>query len=205
VVQQLAAFPTQRENGFFLTMTKLPKGGLAASLFALHSVAVATVPNREVIFIGKDVVSGALVERRFEGIQGDVYVFLSSRCPCSKSHESVLKALAKRFPEFRFTGVHSNQDEKSEDSQQHFAKAGLPFPVLRDEGARFAEKLGAFKTPHAFVFDARGEKIYEGGVDDSKSALRARRHYLAEALTALREGKRPEIRQTRVLGCEIQR
>jgi peroxiredoxin len=186
-------------------MRKLPKCGLAASLFALHSVAVATVPNRDVVFTGRDVVSGALVERRPERIKGDVYVFLSSKCPCSASHERVLEALAKRFPEFRFTGVHSNQDEKAEDSQEHFAKAGLPFPVVRDEGARFAEKLGAFKTPHAFVFDARGEKIYEGGVDDSKSAPRARHHYLADALTALREGKRPEIRQTRVLGCEIQR
>jgi peroxiredoxin len=136
-----------------------------------------------------------------------VVVFLSAKCPCSQSHEEVLKQLHKDFsgPDFQFIGVHSNADEGLEMTQLHFEKAGLPFAVLHDEKAEIADQLGAYKTPHVYVIGKGQEVLFRGGVDDSHHAPAAQRHYLRNALTAIRDGKPIADRAVRVLGCAIKR
>ena len=88
---------------------------------------------------------------------------------------------------------------------EHFGKSSLPFPVVRDEGFRLADRWGALKTPHVFVVDGRGEILFQGGVDDSKRPSSAKSHYLADALTAIQAGRMPEAREVRTLGCVIKR
>ncbi len=135
--------------------------------------------------------------RSFARKSGTVVVVVSPSCPCSKSHEPVLAALAQRFPTFGFVGLRADDEE----SKLHFASGRLPFPVVARAGA--ASALGALKTPHVFVFDAEGALRYRGGVDDSHDAARARIHYLADALTALAAGAEPAYPETRPLGCRV--
>ena len=134
-----------------------------------------------------------------------VVVFLSAKCPCSESHEPTLAQLSKEFPAFRFVGVHSNMDEDVPMARRHFAKAALPFPIIQDNHARIASELGAFKTPHAFIFSPTGEILYTGGVDNSHFAERASKHYLKEALLAVAAGREPAEKENRTLGCIIKR
>jgi len=172
---------------------------ISALLF--HSIQSMGAP----LFTGLDVVQNTPRTLPRETAHGQVLVFLSTKCPCSKSHEAPLKELAAAFPQITFTAIHANQDESLEQAQRYFTDAELPFPVLRDEKARLADELGAYKTPHVYVFDATGNRVYSGGVDDSKSAPRAERRYLKETLVALMENKKLEFSQQRTLGCEIQR
>lgn len=137
------------------------------------------------------------VLRSYGKAGGTVVVALSASCPCSKSHEPVVAALARRFPEFGFVGIRADDLETS----RHFAEAKLPFPVVATKGA--ASALGAMKTPHVFVYDGSGRLRYQGGVDDSHDAARATKPYLADALSALREGKSPTLERTRPLGCRV--
>jgi peroxiredoxin len=139
------------------------------------------------------------------GKKGLVVVFLSSRCPCSTSHEPVLSKLLREFPEFAFVGVNSNSDEDIESAQKHFRASGLPFPVLSDRGAALANRFQALKTPHAYVLNPSGEVLFQGGVDSSREAANAEHHYLADALTAIRQGKKPDPQEVRTLGCIIKR
>jgi len=137
-----------------------------------------------------------------------VVTFVSSRCPCSAAHESRIKALAERYKKskFAFLGVHANADETQEEARAHFEKARFPFPVLSDRLGQWAHSLGALKTPHAYIINARsGAIVYQGGVDDSTHPDRASRFYLSEALEDLSDGKAPRVSQTRALGCQIKR
>lgn len=133
-----------------------------------------------------------------------VVVFLSARCPCSMSHEPVLRELYKKFSPkgVHFEGVHSNQDE--ENAQVHFDATDLGFRVAKDPGAERANELGALKTPHAFVF-ADNKLIYRGGIDNSQLAPQATKFYLHDAIEAALEGKTPAITEARALGCLIKR
>lgn len=132
-------------------------------------------------------------------------IFLSAVCPCSRSHEAAVAELARQFPEVTFLGVNSNQNEPLPLSRDYFARAALPFPVLRDDAATLADSLGAFKTPHAFLLEAKGNVLFSGGVDDSQNAATARTHYLREALQDLRAGRKIQRAEARALGCVIAR
>ncbi len=138
-------------------------------------------------------------------VKGTVLVFLSARCPCSSSHEGLLNELQTEFKEFRFIGIHANQDEPLEESRKHFADAKLKFPVLQDKGAQYADAFKAFKTPHAFVLSSAGEILYQGGVTDSHSGPNANNFYLKQVLSALHQGKSVPFETKRALGCVISR
>jgi peroxiredoxin len=153
---------------------------------------------------GLDYKSGAKVAFETEKPTA-VVVFMSARCPCSESHERKLKGLASQFRDVAFVGVHSNADESFEMGKAHFKKSDFPFPVLRDSNSELANRFGAVKTPHAFVLNARGDVLYQGGVDDTHSADAAKKEYLKEALTAIKSGREPDPKIGRTLGCAIQR
>jgi hypothetical protein len=157
---------------------------------------------------GLDLVRGSLAHVEFkEARLGTVVMFLSSRCPCSASHQSTLDLLSKEFtPQgFRFVGVHSNADEEVGAAREYFKNSGLAFPVIQDRNCGIADALGAFKTPHVFILGSNGEVLFQGGVDNSHVANAANKHYLRDSLALIVDGKKPPQKEVRVLGCEIRR
>ncbi len=145
-----------------------------------------------------------------------VYAFVSARCPCSQAHEPVLKGLAQEFSgaasrsKVQFIGIHSNANETEAEGVNRWKNppSALPlgFPVFRDVEMKWADAFGAVKTPHVFVVDVKTKKLlYQGGVDDSSHPENAKRHYLRDLLQELSQGRSPEFRETRVLGCRIDR
>jgi hypothetical protein len=181
-------------------MTKL----MAVSLL-LCSVAFSSphIPDK---ISGENLVDHQPLNRDFKALQKTtVFVFLSAKCPCSASHENLISQLSKNYPEMEFIGIHANADESPELSRQHFAAAGLSFPVLQDQGGKLADALGAYKTPHAFVFSVAGQLLYSGGVTDSHVGPSAKKQYLQDALAEIRSGKTPSVKEARTLGCVISR
>lgn len=137
--------------------------------------------------------------------KGTVIIFLSAKCPCSASHENLLKELSLTYKDFQFVGIHSNADEDASITKDHFAVSALPFPVIQDEASNWANKLGALKTPHAYVLDTQGNLIYQGGVTDSHIGPTAKKQYLKEVLEDLDAGKKSRHHEGRALGCYIAR
>lgn len=157
--------------------------------------------------------------------KASVVVFLSAKCPCSASHEPILKDLAAQYAKdnIEFIAVHSNQNETPEQTRAHFTPvataggtntaaastatnvpASLGFPMVEDRGAKIANELKALKTPHAYIIQ-NGKVVYEGGVDDSADAAEAEKHYLADALAEIKSNKPVTTAKTRSLGCAIKR
>lgn len=134
-----------------------------------------------------------------------VVVFLSAKCPCSASHEDILKTLSAEFKEFSFVGVHSNSDEASDLTKKHFSESSFAFPIVQDKKNTLANTLGALKTPHVFVLNKNGEVLYQGGVTDSHVGPSAKKNFLKDVLEDLRAGKTPRHKEGRALGCYIQR
>jgi hypothetical protein len=170
---------------------------LSGLLFAFSAGAAVT---------GVDLASGSKIELPDSGNLPTVYVFLSARCPCSRGHEARLAALHQEFSKsgFRFIGIHSNQNESSEETRSHFVAARLPFPVIEDPDARLADEFRALKTPHVFVKKG-GESLFEGGVDDTASGTGSEKQFLRDALMQIRDGKPVTEARVRVLGCAISR
>lgn len=151
-------------------------------------------------FSGTDLRNGRAVNWIVQTRPG-VVVFLSPTCPCSRSHEAALTELAKQHPGVDFLGVVSGD---APESAAHFRAGALPFPVIAEKNHEWADALGALNTPHAFVIH-HGEVVYRGGVDDSRQADRAKRHYLRDALTDIEAGRAVANAETRAVGCAIRR
>src|SRR5262249_43350944 len=138
------------------------------SALALSSALAAPLPTT---LTGYDLVTGHQIQSH-PASKGTVIVFLSAKCPCSASHEPALAQLARDYQArgFAFVGVHSNADEPQTQAESHFKGIGLPFPVIQDDGQRWADAFGALKTPHTYVLGAQGELLYQGGVDETHNA-----------------------------------
>jgi peroxiredoxin len=173
---------------------------------SISAVAPGNMPAN--VIAGQDLVTHQVsqIDLNASSTKATIVVFLSAKCPCSGSHEQTLKDLAAKFSPkgFQFVAVHSNVDEDPTLASQHFSKASLPFPVLQDDHAALADRFGALKTPHVFVLK-QGEVVFQGGVDDSKNSPQAKEHFLLNALNDLDQGKLPEVKQVRALGCIIKR
>ena len=75
--------------------------------------------------------------------------------------------------------------------QDVLKKCGAAFPVLLDEGAILAERLGAHALDQVFVLDGKGVVRYAGAIDDDPKGEKADKAqvFLTAALDALIEGK----------------
>lgn len=137
--------------------------------------------------------------------KGTVLVFISARCPCSASHEAIIKNLSESFKDFQFIGIHSNADEPAAEASEHFKKANFNFPVVHDIKNKISDLYGALKTPHVYVFNNKGNLAYDGGITNSHVGPSADKNYLKEVLEDLNNNKKPRYIKERSLGCYIQR
>lgn len=131
-------------------------------------------------------------------------IFLSTKCPCSASHLSEVRSLAKDYPDVEFVGVHSNIDEPVNEAEAYFKNADLSFPVIQDTNNSIANRLQAFKTPHAFVI-VKNQIVFKGGVSDHQEFKPDARKYLREALEDLKQKRSIKTPVARTLGCAIPR
>lgn len=159
------------------------------------------------VFTGIDLRSGkdTSILREDTDKKATVLIFMSSKCPCSMSHADEVARLAKDYPEFRFIGVNANSDEAMDDARKYFEKQDFNFPVLKDDKGILADEFKALKTPHAFVINAEGKRLFQGGVSNSATFARADRKYLREALEDIKTGHEVRTPLARALGCAIAR
>ncbi len=152
-----------------------------------------------------------------EGRRLTAICFFGVGCPISRLYAPRLEALAREFAPrgVQFLGVDSNRQDDIEDIREFARRGGLGFPLIRDEGNRLADRLGAIRCTEVFVVDAEGRLRFHGAVDDQytlesgmaagKGKAHAEKHYLRDALSALLDGRRPTIAQTEAPGCHIGR
>jgi len=147
--------------------------------------------------------SGKIVSIDLKLKKATVLIFLSSTCPCSDSHVSIVKSLSKKFTDFQFVGVHSNYNEDKGKAAEYFKEKDFSFPIIYDAETVIAKKFGALKTPHVFILNNQSEIIYNGSVTDSANAQTAKEQFLEKALVEISNGLTPSTPRKKTLGCYI--
>lgn len=132
--------------------------------------------------------------------------FWSAECPWSARADEVLRPLEQAWgAQVVHWRIASNVNESVEEIRQAAEARGVA-PVLLDRDHRVADLYGAAATPHLYVIDGEGVLRYMGALDDATFRQRQpTRHYLAEAVAAVLDGRAPETAETLAYGCAIVR
>ncbi len=138
-----------------------------------------------------------------------VEVFTCNHCPVAMAYEDRLIALQTEFKDQGVQIVALSVSKVDEDQLPEMkAKAegkGFNFPYLHDPSQAAGRSIGAFKTPHAFVFDANRKIVYMGGIDDNWMAPEGvKKNYLRDAIVAALAGKTPAVQENLPTGCGIE-
>jgi len=146
-----------------------------------------------------------------KGEKGTLIVFTCVHCPVVEALQERMVALGNEYAKKGIGVVFVNSNDPGkyasdgiEGMRRQAKKQGYEFPYLVDETSDIARKFGAKRTPELFLFDADGELVYHGTVDDSpRDAGKVSKRYLKNALEAVLEGDEVPVKTTRAIGCSI--
>src|SRR5207248_5213324 len=94
-----------------------------------------------------------------KGKNGAVIIFIATKCPVSNAYNDRMEKLAEDYKAkgVNVIGINSNNTEPSAEVKSHAAEKGLKFTILKDDGNKIADRLGANHTPEAYMIDASGK------------------------------------------------
>ncbi|HEY3175238.1 MAG TPA: thioredoxin family protein [Candidatus Polarisedimenticolia bacterium] len=144
---------------------------------------------------------------RYHGGKGVVLIFVSTKCPVSNAYnERMIELAAEYQPKgFQFLGINANKMEDPAEMASHAKGHGWNFPVLKDSGNAYADKVAASVTPEVYLVDAAGILRYHGRIDDSQDPSGVKTRDLKAALDALITGQEIAKRESKAFGCTIKR
>ncbi|TWT94587.1 redoxin family protein [Stieleria varia] len=145
----------------------------------------------------------------FADHKATVIAMTGTGCPLCKKYSPTLARLQSEFQDkdVAFVLVNPNESESVAVLREAIQTHGFSGLYVRDDQEVLTRALGATTTTEVFVLDAARTLVYRGAVDDQYSfgyALDApKRNFLADALTAVLAGERPEVAATTAPGCEL--
>jgi len=144
------------------------------------------------------------------GTKAIVYIFTTTDCPVSNRYAPVIQRLQQRFGPrgVLFRLVYPSRSDREADIREHMKQFALTaLEAVRDPNLALVKFAGATITPEAAV--VVGEKlVYHGRIDDRYVELGVERaapttHDLADALTAVLDGKPAPRASAPAVGCYI--
>jgi len=139
-----------------------------------------------------------------------VLIFVTADCPIANSYQPMLTRLCKDFQGkgFEFVLVHEGIEQSSTKLKEHATEYSIECAVAMDSKNKIAHRVGATRTPEAFVFSCDGDILYQGRIDDlyqgfGKKRVTATRDDLRIALTEIESGKTVSVPKTEAVGCSI--
>lgn len=149
-------------------------------------------------------------EHKLSELKGKVVVleWTNPNCPYVVRHykaDTMIKAHKELGPdEIAWMAIDSSNSVTPEESKKWREAEGFDYPVLQDAEGAAGKLYGAKTTPHMFVIDKEGVLRYAGAIDDNaREDVETPRNYVIEAVTALKEGKTPEVTETKPYGCSV--
>ena len=186
---------------------------LAIALLVNARTTVADIPAPPIIgatvgdFTLPDTGGAAQSLASLKGKNGTVLIFIAVQCPVSNGYNERMEKLAQEYKArgINVVGINSNSTDSAADVKNHAAKNNLTFPILKDDGSRIADLLGASRTPEAYFLDASNKLLYHGRIDNSRDITQVNSSELREALEATLAGKPVPKTTANAFGCSIRR
>ena len=146
-----------------------------------------------------------------------VLEWVNPECPFVRKHYSSgnMQALQKEYAgrdvvwlSINSTNAsHSEFKTPREMSDWMKSQGAAPAATLLDSGSDTGRAYGARTTPHMFVIDPAGKVIYNGAIDDKRSAnpadAKTANNYVRAALTEAMSGKPVTVGNTTPYGCSV--
>ncbi|HEV8140420.1 MAG TPA: thioredoxin family protein [Pyrinomonadaceae bacterium] len=141
------------------------------------------------------------------GSKGAVVIFIATKCPVSNAYNDRMEKLAQEYKAkgINFIGINANNTEPASEVKSHAAEKGLTFTILKDDGNKIADRLGATRTPEAYALDANMKLVYHGRIDNSQKVEGVTSEDLREALNEMLAGKAVTKTGGAAFGCTIKR
>ncbi len=141
------------------------------------------------------------------GKNGAVIIFVATKCPVSNAYNDRMEKLAQDYKArgVNVIGINSNNTEPAAEVKSHAGEKHLTFTILKDDGNKIADRLGATRTPEAYVLNAGGKLVYHGRIDNSQNTANITSNDLREALDELLGGKPVTKTGGAAFGCTIKR
>ncbi|PWT93857.1 MAG: hypothetical protein C5B55_03745 [Blastocatellia bacterium] len=145
--------------------------------------------------------------KAIKGKNGTVLIFIAVQCPVSNAYNERMEKLAQDYNAkgINVIGINANSTEDASAVKNHAAEKHLTFMILKDSGNKLADRLGATRTPEAYVLDASNKLVYHGRIDNSQDPGKIESNDLRLALDALLAGKPVEKTEAKAFGCTIKR
>jgi len=186
---------------------------LAVALLVNARPLVADIPAPPIIgatiadFTLPDPSGTAHTLASLHGKNGTVLIFIATQCPVSNGYNERMEKLAQDFKArgINVVGINANSTESAADVKDHAAKNNLTFPILKDNGNKVADMLGATRTPEAYFLDASNKLLYHGRIDNSRDITQVNSSELRDALEATLAGKPVPKATANAFGCSIKR
>jgi peroxiredoxin len=142
------------------------------------------------------------LETAIQSHKAVVVLFTSTVCPYANYFASHVRELSEAYGPrgVLFVGVNSNNWESLQEIIDHTREQGFSFPMIKDEGHVIAGRLGADRTPEAFLVDSTGRLRYRGRIKSKQESPDLQR-----ALDAVLEGRPVGRPVTKAFGCAIDR
>jgi peroxiredoxin len=142
------------------------------------------------------------LETAIQGHKAVVVLFTSTVCPYANYFAAHVRELSESYGPrgVLFVGVNSNNWESRQEILDHTRERGFTFPMIKDEGHVIADRLGADRTPEAFLVDSTGRLRYRGWVKSKQESPD-----LQHALDAVLEGRPVRRPVTKAFGCAVDR
>lgn len=145
--------------------------------------------------------------KSIKGKNGTVLIFIAVQCPVSNAYNERMEKLAQDYKAkgINVIGVNANATEDAAAVKNHASEKHLTFTILKDAGNKLADKLGATRTPEAYVLDANNKLVYHGRIDNSQNPEQIESNDLRQALDSILAGKPVEKTEAKAFGCSIKR
>ncbi len=142
-----------------------------------------------------------------KGTNGTVLIFIAVQCPISNAYNERMGKLAQDYKARGITvvGINSNVSEPAEAVKAHAAAHKMTFLILKDNGNKIADTLGATRTPEAYLLDKNNKLVYHGRIDNSRDISQVNSNELRDALEATLSGKPVAKTTANAFGCSIKR
>lgn len=140
-----------------------------------------------------------------------VVAFFGTECPLAQFYATRLNRIAKQYRDesVQVIAVLSNRQDSLKEIAAFATRRELSYPVAKDPANRFADQIGAERTPEVFVYDSGRNLRYRGRIDDQRGVahdlLKPRRRDLQLAIDELLNGKEVSVPRTEASGCIISR
>ena len=146
----------------------------------------------------------------FKGSQFVVVAFLGTECPLVRLYGPRLQQLSEKYgDDVAIVGINSNTQDSLTEMSAFAERHGVRFPLLKDTANVVADQFEARRTPEVYLLDEDRNVRYHGQIDDQYGVgiikEKANRHYLADAIDALLDGRPVTTAETEAVGCIIGR